>query len=131
MDDSLLVKSFQYQIYPLAAHYLKTDYFNLLDQFYLFPQKNGDVLAGFLNKDKEIGVHQCDDSTNESLAASLHQLMSAHFPLISDKPYHIKKSYDAYTQDGNGLIKESSIKGLFWSTGLSSGGIKIVPGLPD
>lgn len=125
----ICVNSFQYNVYSQVAHHLKTAYLDLINQFYLLPLGNGDVLAGFLNDDKIIIDNNFDQQLDKSSAFSLHQLISQYFPWIDQKSFEIKKSHDAFTSDQYGVMNHSQLNGLFLATGLNGGGIKIAPAM--
>ncbi|STX27898.1 Glycine oxidase [Legionella beliardensis] len=127
LNSLISIKSFQYHLYLKASQYIDHAYINHFEGWYLFPQKTGHLLAGYINRDKESLTEKHNKHLDESEASSLHKLLCKHFPWIINKPYTIKRSYDAYTADEQGLMHKSSIKGLFYATGLSGGGIKIAP----
>jgi glycine/D-amino acid oxidase-like deaminating enzyme len=125
------VESFQYNIYQSAAHHLGCAYLDAVDKFYLFPLRNGDAVAGLLQDGKSVIDDSFDHQVDDSEAHLLHKRVNRAFPQISEKSMHkVNVSYDAYTEDGRGMVDAvPTVTGLFAATGLSAGGIKIAPAL--
>jgi glycine/D-amino acid oxidase-like deaminating enzyme len=122
-------ESFQYNIYRSVAHHLGCAYLDAVNQFYLFPLRNGDAVAGLLSDGKAVMASCFDHKPDINEASMLHHLVHDAFPKISNNDLHdIRLSYDAFTEDGRALMSEL-IPDLFVLSGLSAGGIKIAPAL--
>ena len=113
----LIVESFQNNVYQSAAHHLGGAYIDEVNKFYIFPLRNGDAVAGMLQ------------DVNADEARQLHILVKKAFPQLNDD-YKIHVNHDAFTEDGLGVaIDFVAVAGLYALTGLSAGGIKIMPAL--
>jgi glycine/D-amino acid oxidase-like deaminating enzyme len=131
VEVSLSAESFQYNIYRSVAHHLGCAYFDAVNQFYLFPLRNGDAVAGLLRDGKAVIDDRFDHEPDINEASMLHRLVHDAFQKIKKNDLHdIRLSYDAFTEDGRPLASGlNSVAGLFVMSGLSAGGIKIAPAL--
>ncbi len=126
---SISARSFQYNIYPGAAQYLGTAFMDNIEGFYTAPFRDGSVFAGTLGQDRLVQNAAFDHGDDEDAAEHLHSMMKKHFSWAeSVTRLKMRRSYDAYTDDGRGIVKSfPEIPGLILASGWSSGGIKSAP----
>lgn len=130
IETHLTLRSFQYQVYAQMAHTLITPQLDYKQEFYAFPLRNGDLIAGWLTE----GTIKTDTSPvvfDHHSAQQLHQLLQNTIKEIGkETPYQIKVSHDAFTDDYCGLVvSDQHWQGLHIVSGCSAGGIKIAPAL--
>ncbi|MBX9879983.1 MAG: hypothetical protein K2Y22_16110 [Candidatus Obscuribacterales bacterium] len=70
-----------------------------------------------------------DHEVSNDLSNRLHNLLQNHFPWVTMvESISAKRSYDAFTDDGYGVVKcFKELPELIVATGWSSGGIKSAP----
>ena len=129
-SSQITARSFQYNIYKGAAQQLDTAFMDNIEGFYTAPFRNGSVFAGTLGQDRLVdnGLN-FDHQKDAEIAETLHQLMRKHFSWVDGaERFVIQRSYDAYTDDGRGVVKSfTELPGLILASGWSSGGIKSAP----
>lgn len=126
----ITARSFQYNIYKGAARFLDTAFMDNIEGFYTAPFRNGSVFAGTLGQDRLVDNGLNFDHQNDiDIAETLHELMKRHFSWVEGaERFNVQRSYDAYTDDGRGLVKSfAEVPGLILASGWSSGGIKSAP----
>ncbi len=124
-------RSFQYNIYDGAAKFMDTAFMDNIEGFYTAPFRNGSVFAGTLGEDREVESGNFSHENDELAADKLHKIMEQHFHWVANASRRqLKRSYDAYTQDGRGIVRTfSEVPGLVLASGWSSGGIKSAPAI--
>lgn len=120
--------SFQYNIYKDAAKYLDIAFMDNVAGFYVAPFRNGNLFLGSLGETPLVKSHYNHEVDN-NLSNQLHNLLQNHFPWVTMvESISAKRSYDAFTDDGYGVVKSfKELPGLVIATGWSSGGIKSAP----
>lgn len=132
IDESrITARSFQYNIYKDAARYLDIAFMDNIAGFYIAPFRNGSLFLGSLGEDQVVVKSHYDHEINNNLSNQLHNLLQNHFPWVTMiESISAKRSYDAFTDDGYGVVKSfKELPGLIVATGWSSGGIKSAPAI--
>lgn len=85
--------------------------------------------TGALCTDQLVVKSHYDHEVSNKLSNQLHNLLQNHFPWVTMvESISAKRSYDAFTDDGYGVVKSfEELPGLVVATGWSSGGIKSAP----
>lgn len=126
---SIKAKSFQYNIYQKAAKYLDIAFMDNIAGFYAAPFRDGNLFVGSLGEGKLVVESQFNHEISNVLSNQLHKLLQNHFAWVTMvESISAKRSYDAFTDDGYGVVKSfKELSGLIVATGWSSGGIKSAP----
>gem|GEM_PF-5923838 len=129
ISSKITSRSFQYNIYKEAAKYLNIAFMDNIAGFYVAPFRDGSLFLGSLGEDQVVVKSHYDHEINNNLSNQLHNLLQNHFPWVTMvESISAKRSYDAFTDDGCGVVKSfKDLPGLVIATGWSSGGIKSAP----
>ncbi len=127
--NKITARSFQYNIYKDAAKYLDIAFMDNIAGFYIAPFRDGSLFLGSLGEDQTVVKSHYNHEINNKLSNQLHNLLQNHFPWVTMvESISVRRSYDAFTDDGYGVVKSfQEIPGLVIATGWSSGGIKSAP----
>lgn len=129
IDSPLHVESFQYNVYRPHERFQGPAYLDAVDNFYVFPFRDGTVAAGLLNDGILVCGGAFDHQPDLAEAQLVHARVSQAYPAIFPEALpEVRLSYDAFTDDGRGLMTSiPSVSGLTVVSGWSAGGIKTAP----
>ncbi len=128
-SSNVTARSFQYNICKDAAKYLDIAFMDNVAGFYVAPFRDGSLFLGSLGEDRLVVNSHYNHESDNNLSSQLHNLLQNHFPWVTMvESISAKRSYDAFTDDGYGVVKSfKELPGLIVATGWSSGGIKSAP----
>ncbi|VVC77217.1 4-methylaminobutanoate oxidase (formaldehyde-forming) [Aquicella siphonis] len=130
LECKIRIKSFQYHLYQRASTLFETAHLDFINDFYVLPLRDGNVLAGCLHQDEPV-IHGSDPlPVNNHTAFELHVLIAQQFPALEKAEYSVHTSVDTFTCDGRTEVNAiMPVKGLIVVPPANGGGIKTAPAI--
>ncbi|MBL4648007.1 MAG: FAD-binding oxidoreductase [Gammaproteobacteria bacterium] len=129
--DFLSNKSFQFSIYKIQKSTTIPAIIDLAQQIYIIPQKNNQLLMGFLNRDIPASINTDVMALDEALSDELFIRSCSILPCLQQAELIKKDSaMDAFTKNERVLCcQHPQQENLYLATGCSGMGIKFSPSM--